>query len=119
MPEPFFIRRNALRNNIYHFRKNCGVTCSGTSNTVTITKLNGDKEKVPSYYHGSCKTMLYIEEIKVTCIIQSTPGISSPRAATSVHKRMPLERDVNVDNAFSLAAYCQTGNVNQLQNDKK
>lgn len=40
-----------------------------------------------------------------TCTIQSTPGMSSPRAATSVHRRMPLEREVNEANAFSLAVY--------------
>lgn len=31
--------------------------------------------------------------------------MSSPRAATSVHRRTPSERDVNEANAFSLAAY--------------
>ncbi|MFS7959851.1 hypothetical protein Hanom_Chr08g00695961 [Helianthus anomalus] len=41
----------------------------------------------------------------VTCTMQSTPGMSSPRAATSVHRRMPPERDVNDAKAFSLADY--------------
>lgn len=31
--------------------------------------------------------------------------MSSPRAATSVHRSIPFERDVNDANAFSLAAY--------------
>lgn len=31
--------------------------------------------------------------------------MSNTRVATSVHSRMPLEIDVNEDNAFSLAAF--------------
>lgn len=37
--------------------------------------------------------------------MQSTPGMSRPRAATSVQRRTPLERDLNEANAFSRAVY--------------
>lgn len=40
-----------------------------------------------------------------TCTIQSTPGMSSPLAATSVHSRIPLESAVYDANAFSLAIF--------------
>lgn len=51
-----------------------------------------------------------------TCTIQSTPGMSSPRAATSVHSRIPFDRDVNVASAFSLEDYI--AKKNQVINTK-
>lgn len=47
----------------------------------------------------------HLQSHGATCTIQSTPGMSSPRAATSVHRRIPFERDVNEASAFSLADY--------------
>lgn len=44
---------------------------------------------------------------KATCTIQSTPGMSSPRAATSVQRRIPFESDVNEAKAFSLTVYME------------
>lgn len=46
-----------------------------------------------------------VDKIVCTCTIQSTPGMSSPRAATSVQRRIPLEIDVKDANAFSLADF--------------